>query len=472
MQQRHLGEIWSTLFFSQENPPAWDLTLWQAALTEIALQGHFQDRLGRFVERGHKIWAWQYDEESKKLYHLKGMAMDVYNPSQVPRYTHHPNCWTLSCLDQPNTAQGQICTVKEMSPHSTVHNIICYVDGSLDTPCPTTFWQVLIKWQHTWMWENLSWIGDNSWIAEAIADNLCITVTNGSCMADSYPQTHADALVIECTKGRGQMWCSFPKQAINAGNYLGELADLMRIHLLLLTTNEVHPGLRGSVIFYSDSLSGLDKVQHLPPYRIPSCCQHFDILKNIMVNCSNLSFTRHCKHVKAHQDNSTEYHLLPLKSKLNCAMNYNAKTAIRTLATTSLPCQKFFPLEPMCTFVGQHKLTANMSNHLEYWVHLKLVQSTYHSLGILDSDQFELVDWEMVHNFLPYVPKLFQLWVCKQLTNIAATYANICRWDKLVTTPRCPSCLQVPETCAHKLFCFHSGQVETLLHSIDLIKDG
>ncbi len=48
----------------------------------------------------------------------------------------------------------------------------------------------------------------------------------------------------------------------------------------------------------------------------------------------------------------------------------------------------------------------------------------YHSLGILDSNQFDLVDWEMVHDLLCRVPKLFQLWACKQVTNIAATNAN------------------------------------------------
>jgi hypothetical protein len=84
----------------------------------------------------------------------------------------------------------------------------------------------------------------------------------------------------------------------------------MAIHLLLLATNEVHPGLKGSITIFSDCISGLDKVQNLPPYRIPSRCRHLDILKVIMVNCTNLSFTRHYRHVKVHQDDGTEYHLL------------------------------------------------------------------------------------------------------------------------------------------------------------------
>ncbi len=160
------------------------------------------------------------------------------------------------------------------------------------------------------MWDNLTWTGDDSWLAEAIAEESCITVTNGLYMANLYPHIHAAALVIECTRGRGRLWCSFPEQAINAGSYRGELAGLMAIHLLLLATNEIHPGLRRSVTVYSDCMSGLDKVQHLPPYRISSRCQHSNILKNILVDCINISFARHYQHVKAHQDGGTEYHLL------------------------------------------------------------------------------------------------------------------------------------------------------------------
>jgi hypothetical protein len=42
--------------------------------------------------------------------------------------------------------------------------------------------------------------------------------------------------------------------------------------------------------------------------------------------------------------------------------------------------------------------------------------------------KFELVDWEMVHLQLSCVPKLFQLWACKQVMGIAGTM----EWDKTI----------------------------------------
>jgi hypothetical protein len=221
--------------------------------------------MGRFIHKGHKIGPWQYSEENAKLYHLKGSVMDVYTPSLAPRFTRCPNCWTRSCICQPNTAQGQIFSVKESSPNSAVYTILCYTNGPLEAPPPTNFGEVLLKWESSWMWENLTWTGDHLLIAEVIADDSCIAVTNRLYMADLYPQIHSAALVLECTKGRGRLWCSFPEQAINAGSYRGKLAGLMAIHLLLLATNEVHPGLQGSITFFSDCISRLDKAQHLPP---------------------------------------------------------------------------------------------------------------------------------------------------------------------------------------------------------------
>jgi hypothetical protein len=212
MRKCQPDKVWSTLTFPQERPPARDLRLRQTALMAVAPQGRLQDRLGRFIHKGHKIWPWQYDEENAKLFHLKGSTMDVYTPSQVPRFTRRPNCWTQSRIDQPNTAQGQICLVKETSLNSAVYNILCHVEGPLAAPPPTTFWEVLLKWEGTWMWENLVWTGNNSWIAEAIADDTCIAVTDGSYMADLYPQLHSAALVLECTRGRGRLWCSSPNK--------------------------------------------------------------------------------------------------------------------------------------------------------------------------------------------------------------------------------------------------------------------
>ena len=66
---------------------------------------------------------------------------------------------------------------------------------------------------------------------------------------------------------------------------------LMEIHLILLAANKVWPRLIGRAVIYSDCLGALGRVANLPLHRIPTKCRHSDILKNILVNCTILSFT-------------------------------------------------------------------------------------------------------------------------------------------------------------------------------------
>jgi hypothetical protein len=92
LDRRKHTETQSNLIFPQEKPPNKHLKLWWQALYAIAPQGRLQDRIGRFTTKGHKIWKWRYNKEANRVYHLKGMVMDVYGPSLVRNYANCPNC--------------------------------------------------------------------------------------------------------------------------------------------------------------------------------------------------------------------------------------------------------------------------------------------------------------------------------------------------------------------------------------------
>jgi hypothetical protein len=66
---------------------------------------------------------------------------------------------------------------------------------------PSNFWEAIQGWGNTWLWDNLVLSGDTSWIAEAIADNTCVMVTDGSYMKEVYPNLNSAAFVFECSKG-------------------------------------------------------------------------------------------------------------------------------------------------------------------------------------------------------------------------------------------------------------------------------
>jgi hypothetical protein len=97
------------------------------------------------------------------------------------------------------------------------------------------------------------------------------------------------------------------------------------IHLILLSINSVYGDLLGSVKVISDCLGALKQVTDLPPYRIPSRCKHSNILKNILVNCWALSFTKDYIHVKVHQDESVSFANLSQKAQFSCICDHTAK---------------------------------------------------------------------------------------------------------------------------------------------------
>ena len=193
---------------------------------------------------------------------------------------------------------------------------------------PTCFLDVLIEWGSTWLWDSLRLVGEDNWLEEAIQYRTYLAVTDGLYMKELYPDLFSAAFVLECSKGRGKHFGSFPEQLGSASTYQGDLLGLMAIHLILLEVKKVNPNLKGRAQIYYDCLVALGTVATLPTNRIPCQCKHSDILKNIMVNCRNLTFACSYSHVKAHQDDDMAYQYLSLPSQLNYIMDNHVKKVI------------------------------------------------------------------------------------------------------------------------------------------------
>ena len=376
LNRRPDNEQWSTLIFPIENPPRKHIHLWKQAVLAI------RRRVGKFNLKSFKIWEYRYDEERNQILHLKGNVMDVYTPSLVPRYSNRPNCFTRSRIDIPLESRGKICTIKQVA--IAVIGVLSSIDSAPEKETPESFWDVVRNWGQTWLWDNLVIAGDIEWIADAIRENTLVAVTDGSYMEERYHFLNSAAFIFECSRGSGRLMGSFIEYTPDACAYRGELLGLMAIHLILLGINDFHKGITGSVHIFSDCLGALEKVENLPPYRIPSRCSHGDILKNILVNCSDLSFSRTFSHVKAHQDDHAAYQDLDRPSQLNCQMDYQAKRQIWDWEESQgEEVTKRFPLEPICVMIGKNKITANNCDSLRYWVNLSIARPIFHTQKIL-----------------------------------------------------------------------------------------
>ncbi len=75
----------------------------------------------------------------------------------------------------------------------------------------------------------------------------------------------------------------------------------------------------------------------------------------------------------------------------------------------------------------------------------------------------------MVYIAFHKVPRMFQIWAMKHVMNIAPVNGNR-PWERTLC-PLCLSCMQIRETCEHILFCNHTGRVDALHKSIQLLDE-
>jgi len=313
------------------------------------------------------------------------------------------------------------------------------------------------------MWEHLSLEGGSDWLPAAIQDNSLVAVADGSYMRQMYPDLCAMAFVLECKKGRGRIIGSFSEESI-ANAYRGELLGIMAVHLILVSVNRLNSLLAGSVEVVSDCLGALSRVVNLPPYRIPSRCKHSDILKNILVNCRDLSFSVHFSHIKAHQDDRTSFDKLSRKAQLNCISDHLAKQRVGEAGQSKHSGDSLFPLEPIGILIDSKKLSSVPGPQLRFHAHRQHAKALFLRKKILSERGFDEVGWAKVHSTLHSVSRLFQLWASKHVLGIADTMKFLSHQDGRDWS--CPSCLVSEETCRQVAVCPDAGKTAAFEQSM------
>ena len=119
-------------------------------------------------------------------------------------------------------------------------------------------------------------------------------------------------------------------------------------------------------------------------------------------------------------------------------------------------------------FVNAKKMTLDTGFHIRFAVHRHLAKNLFNNYKVLFSHQFQQVNWPHVHRTLSEkVPKLFQLWVCQQVMQIAPTNKYMSYRDSRCT--KCPCCTLEVEPTEHILHCHEAGKVEAFHATADCL---
>jgi len=240
-------DSWYFLDFPTEYPPGRDFALWNKALFQVAPRGRLQDRLGEFEQKRHKVWEWRYRPQDDMLFRVQNKTVLVLPRSMLTRHQNTLNRYTHQevMTTEVDEDLGEVATVRYIAP--AVWSISGHAPQAILPPAPTDFREILLEWEHTWLWANFRLAGDVDWIEEVIRDQSLIAVTDGSYMKEAFPTLSSVAYNLECKHGRGRPVGSFPEQSVSACAYRGELVGLLAIHLILLSGNKVNPSLTGRV---------------------------------------------------------------------------------------------------------------------------------------------------------------------------------------------------------------------------------
>ncbi len=133
----------------------------------------------------------------------------------------------------------------------------------------------------------------------------------------------------------------------------------------------------------------------------------WNILKSILVNCRDLTFTLYYLHVKAHQDDDVALNKFSQKLQLNCICNHLAKQSISKSTQQQQQDSYLFPLEPIGIFIKCTKMSSSAGQKIHFHAHCQLAKALFLQKQILSNYRFEEVGWELVHVTLHSVAWLF-----------------------------------------------------------------
>ena len=459
---------WSKYRFGKQRPPSSAFALWTEALSQLTPGGRRNPKLGKFLHSPHTLcWA-RYDEEEDVLFQLTQQGWEIYRrygtarSSRQAQYTTDGTIYDISpqlpLCSTKKTDNGNIILLSH-TPHPTLKTT------------PTHFHDLLLDWSGSHWWQELKYTGDGTWIYQAVRKGTLICISDGSYIKELHPDVCSAAIIMECTTSQDRLTLSAIDVSPSANAFRGELLGLLSIHLLLHSLQMTSKDLAGSAQIHSDCTGALHTVSSLPNSGIPPKWRHADILKVLSLHNKIPGVSLSYHHVKAHQDDGTQWHLLSRTSQLNCACDYEAKRRIHEYLPTPLPLHRL-PQEPICMIIDRIKCTSDSDNVIRLHAHKQAARELFYNSEILTLAQFDDIAWESIHATLHSLPKMFQLFAGKQVFGVAAVLGNLSKQKEYANLGnKCPSCSICKETTQHILLCREIGRMKCVTIMIKRITE-
>ena len=253
-----------------------------------------------------------------------------------------------------------------------------------------TFVEFLKSWEGKWTWDGLILSEDPSWVAKCLKNGTLVCVTDGSYNKQVAPDVCSAGWVMACLQTKRQISGTLIERSEYAGSYRGELLGMLAIWLFLLAVEEYHNTISDNNEVWCDNKEALFTFEKKSK-RVPTGKTNTDVLCVLRtINSRTKSnFVQH--HVKAYQDEYTQFIDLSFEAQLNCYCDSLAKKEIEEYQIKklevkeeedeTLPIRHLLPLESARVFVNGVKQTTDVKKGLKRDIRRQQAKEFYSKRG-------------------------------------------------------------------------------------------
>lgn len=468
-----LGKHRSTLQFSTEFPTVEDWKLWKKILKTVASTTLFLNQpLGRWVAPSTRIW--------RHFFHPQLHIAEVHFDDRIRIYEHDihssDRSWILTYTRSAETSMpGMVPAVLEELQDGKLRK---RSDGQPlwngsgdDDNMGMSFLDRLKSKGGEWMWETLEYNAEPDWIFDAMIRGSLYCVTDGSYNASLATDICGAAWIFYCSETSNCLQGEFAEQSESADSYRGEQLGMLAIHLVLATMEEHYGEIPTASQIYCDN-KGTIQTFSRKHKRVSATVANNDILRVLRRIQGKSKLHHRIQHVKAHQDDHFDLHMLDLEEQLNYNCDLRAKRAVKNACSRKGERSSTIyslPMESAAVYIEGEKQTTDIAKALRYHIGKANARRFYADEKIMDNETFDSVTWEDLRNLLQRRPKMYQLWYGKQCSGFCGVGAMVSRWDKNESS-KCPNC-GVHETADHLNRCSNKIRRALLSDSLrDLIE--
>lgn len=470
----------SKMRFPPEHPTQNDwsvwVTTWFTATTENL---QLLKPLGAWVTVPHFVWPWIYDATSNSLYVLREKGFLLHKESQLSTHITRNSTKFVQTSETTQSALGDYVSVTAIptSNGMVYHSPKQGVAWADPVTTATEFWQYVIQWGGTWMWEmiypDMQDGFEAGWLISSLRNGTLMGVTDGSYNKSKDPRVCGAGWILMDIPSGQRLAGSFSESSNSAGSYRGELLGLYAINIILLALTKA-----GSITntpeitIWCDNQGAISKASG-EQRRIRSGMSCSDILRSLKSVGIELPLLTTYRHVKAHMDDTLTWDQMNLETQLNCQCDALAKSAVARAIEHNLESPRTasgtLPRERSAIFIGNEKITSDPTNALRYLISKFRAKHFLVSHHGWSEAQFDSVGWDWLDKVLAKKPVMYRIWLSKQHSNFCATARNMKRAG-YSDDDRCPSCWKRKERANHLCRCPSQVRTQLFLDNVNKLE--